>query len=397
MREINRVMGAPVCHPGNTIDNLARRGNTASTSHFVALADSLAAGRIRSGDRVIFAVSGSGITVGTALYRFDDLPDRLAAPPPAERTNGRWPATRARLRPETPRVRIESVGTASPGIAGRADTFTLLRLAATDCLSRSVFDRGDIALLLYAGVYRTRFVSEPAIAALLAGELDINPAWSEADPRRTLAFDISNGAVGFLNACHVAAELIRGGRVATAMVIASEVENNAGAFPAELLGIEETGSAVILARDDGSGAGFGAFRFRAFPAHAEAFATHCTNRDAAAYLAVTRDPELERHYLAAIAEAVAGFLAEEGIAAGRVARVLPPQVSAGFITALAAALGLPRERFVDVTGGRRDLFTSSLPFAFREVRDQGLAAPGEVALVVTVGSGIQVGCALYHF
>jgi len=399
MREINRVVGARVCHPGNTIDNLAHRGNTASTSHFVALADSLAAGRIRAGDRTIFAISGSGLTVGTALYTFDDLPDRVAAPAGLTRQqeNGHGRGGVARARADAPLVRIESVGVASGPGTGRADTFDLLRQAATDCLAGSGFDRGDIALLIYAGVYRTAYVSEPAIAALLAGELAINATLSESDPRRTLALDISNGAVGFLNACHVAAEMIRVGRVATAMVVTSEVENNAESFPDEMLGIEETGSAVILTRAPGNTAGFGSFCFRAVTGQIEALATHAINRDATTYLVVTRKPDLERQYLAAIAPTVSEFLAEEGIEPGRIARVLPPQISPEFITSLSAALKLPRERFVDVTGGRRDLFTSSVPFAFRALCERGLAAPGEIDLVVTVGSGIQVGCALYYF
>jgi 3-oxoacyl-[acyl-carrier-protein] synthase III len=395
MREINRVLGARVCHPGNTIDNLAHRGNTASTSHFVALADSLSTGRIRTGDRAIFAISGSGLTVGTALYTFDDLPGRLAAPPVRKaRPNGNGHTKTAPG--DAPRIRIESVGIARGPENGQADTFDLLRQAATDCLARSGLDRGDLAFLIYAGVYRTAYLSEPAIAALLAGELEINATSSDSDPRRTLAFDISNGAVGFLNACHIGAELIRAGRADAVMVVTSEVENNAERFPGDLLGIEETGSAVILTRTSVKRDGFGSFRFRADQQTA-AFASHATNRDGTTYLVATRDPALERRYLAAIVPAAKAFLADEGLELGQIARVLPPQISPQFITDLVAALELPRDRFVDVTCGRRDLFTSSVPFAFRGLAERGLAVPGEIGLVLSVGSGIQVGCALYHF
>jgi 3-oxoacyl-[acyl-carrier-protein] synthase III len=398
MREINRVVGARVCHPGNTIDNLAHRGNTASTSHFVALADSLAAGRIRAGDRAIFAISGSGLTVGTALYTFDDLPDRLAAPgtKAPHRGNGHAKKAAVGVARDAVRVRVESVGIAQGPCTGRAETFELLRQAATDCLARSGLDRGDIAILIYAGVYRTAFLSEPAIAALLAGELDINARLSESDPRRTLAFDISNGAVGFLNACHIAAELIRAGRAGAAMVVTSEVENNAESFPRDLLGIEQTGSAVILTPANRPGDGFGSFRFRS-DGQVDSIATYAINRDGTTYLRANRSPRLERQYLAAIAPAAKTFLAEEGIEPGRIARVLPPQISPQFITALSAAMQLPRERFVDATRSRRDLFTSSVPFAFRALGEQGLAAPGEIGLVLSVGSGVQVGCALYYF
>lgn len=398
MREINRVVGARVCHPGNTVDNLARRGNTASTSHFVALADSLDAGRIRSGDRVIFAVSGSGLTVGTALYTFDDLPDRWASGAPKGAATRTPSAPRANgSRPEAPLVRIESVGTAPTQATGRRDTFALLRAAATDCLARSRFEWNDIALLIYAGVYRSDYLTEPALGALLAGELGINATLSASDPRRTLAFDISNGAVGFLDACHVAAELIRAGRVATAMVVTAEVENNADAFPTELVGIEETGAAVILTRAAGEGDGLGRCCFRTFTNDADAFASHCINRNATTYLVVRRDPELERLYADATVIAVTEFLADEGIELGQIAHVLPPQISSRFIARLSGALGVPRDRFVDVTCDRRDLFTSSMPFALRAITEQGRAVADELGLIITVGSGIQVGCALYHF
>jgi 3-oxoacyl-[acyl-carrier-protein] synthase III len=398
MREINRVVGWRACHPGNAVDNLAHRGNTASTSHFVALADSLAAGKIRTGDRLIFAVSGSGLTVGTGLYTFDDLPDRLAAPAAARAARPHpGSARRASGAPaDACRIRVESIGTTLKAAGRPAETFDLLRRAAGECLARSSFERNDIGLLIYAGVYRTAYLTEPAIAALLAGELGMNAILSEADARRTLAFDVSNGAVGFLNACHVAAEMIRAGRVSTAMVVTSEVENNAEAFASALLGIEEAGAAVILTRATGRSAGFGSFGFRAFPEHSEAFESHCINRDATTFLAVTRDPDLECRYLDAIASAVNGFLAQENVEPDRIARVLPPQISSEFITGLSSALQVPRERFVEV-GGRHDLFTSSLPFALRTLAEQGLPPPGQIGLMLTVGSGIQVGCALYHF
>ena len=57
----------------NVVDNLSNRGNTATTSHFVALSDQIETGQINSGDRVLFSTTGSGINIGTALYTFDDL------------------------------------------------------------------------------------------------------------------------------------------------------------------------------------------------------------------------------------------------------------------------------------------------------------------------------------
>ncbi len=398
MREINRVVKKRISHSGNTVDNLARRGNTASTTHFVAIADQIAKGAIRSGDRALFAISGSGMTVGTGLYVFDDLPDRLAAPPGSARPRPVAESPSGRDHRDAALIRIESIGTAPAPPDGRAETLRLLREAASECLARSRFHRRDLDLLIYAGVYRTAYVCEPAIATLLAGELDINATMSTEDDRRTLAFDIGNGAVGLLNACHIAAEMIRAGKATAAMVVAAEIENNADAFPSELVGIEETGSAMVLTAGSGAtSSGFGPFFFRAFPEHIEAFTSRVINRNATTYLAVARSPDLERGYTDAIIATVREFLEREGLTIGEIAQILPPQISTEFIAGLSRAMGVPWNRFVDATRGRRNLFTSSVPFAFRAVIEGRLARPREIGLVITVGSGVEVGCALYYF
>ncbi|MFY0625638.1 MAG: hypothetical protein JXR07_05055 [Reichenbachiella sp.] len=75
--KLNDHCGTEMFHDKNTISNLERRGNTSSTTHFVAIMDNVLNGRIKSGDKILFSINASGITVGTALYTFDDLPDRL--------------------------------------------------------------------------------------------------------------------------------------------------------------------------------------------------------------------------------------------------------------------------------------------------------------------------------
>jgi 3-oxoacyl-[acyl-carrier-protein] synthase III len=383
-RAINRLLKRPVCHAGNTIDNLERCGNTATTTHFVALADGIASGRIRSGDRVIFAISGSGLTLGTALYTLDDLPERLRAAASAKHSNGR-PARKPS--PTAPCVRIASVGTAPRDTAERHDTLTLLKLAASDCLRADPASRSP-DLVIYAGVYRSRFLTEPAMAALLAGELGLQGA---------LAFDVFNGSAGMLHACHVAEQMLRDEKATSVLVVAAEHENNAAAFPSDVLGIEESGSALLLQQNGEGTDGFGHFVFRSFPEHQDEFVSYLTNRDGKAYLQFARDPEIERHYVRAIVATVCELLARTGTELAGLARIFPPQISSAFIGELAAAMAVPRDRFVDVVQDGKDLFTSSLPFALRAARQQGVVRQGDLGLIITAGSGIEVGCALYHF
>jgi 3-oxoacyl-[acyl-carrier-protein] synthase III len=397
MNEINRMFRRPVCHAANTIDNLANRGNTSSTTHFVALADGILEDRIRSGDRLVLAISGSGLTFGTALYTLDDLPDRMrgrvAAPPPESIATSKGACSRKGL--QTARIRVESLGTA-PRATVR-DSMELLKMAVTDCLDRSSYRRSDISLLIYAGTYRSGFISEPAIASLLAGEMNINAAVTSADDRSTVAFDVLDGGVGVLEACHIAVQLIRARRTTSAMIVASEVENNAASWPTDLLGIEETGSALLLDETREGTAGFGAFLFRSFTQHMDAFVSRCTNRDGKAYLQFDRSPDLEKHFIDGIVRTVEELLAIEGLTISQIARIIPPQISSAFIRSLSEAMHLSEDRFVDAVHGDRDLFTSSIPFGLRYARDHGLVREGDIGMIVSVGSGVQVGCAIYYF
>ena len=87
----------------------------------------------------------------------------------------------------------------------------------------------------------------------------------------------------------------------------------------------------------------------------------------------------------------------EGLDLNRIDKVFPPQISSRFISQLSEMLHIPLERFVDVVGDGPDLFSSSLPYAFEHVYEKGLVKPGDTGLMIAVGSGIQVGCAIYHF
>jgi amino acid adenylation domain-containing protein len=465
--QINRSLGRTVCDRRNTIYDLAERGNTATNSHFIALRDAIDAGLVKPGSRVLFGVSGSGQTVGTALYTFDDLPERIRrsnsnqvapaldlsssqrrerargagggaaespdraryrgagagaaespdraqyrntgegpraeAPHPREaRIDGRIslpsdfsPRRRASV---TPRVRIESVGTIGCGDAVRRDSWELVRQAAERCLSASRHQREDIGLVIHSGVYRNDFLSEPAVAAIAAGALKIN---DDGDPtaasgRRTLAFDVMNSGVGSLNACHVAAQMIRAGKANSALVVAAEIENNAGLGAEHHVGLVEMGSALLLEvtnREEG----FGQFVFRCLSEYGDDVAAHTVARNGAAALHYERSPDYERHLIKGIAAAVDQLLSLEGLSKGAVAKVFPPHRSRSFVMDLAEALGLPLDRFVLLPCASLDYSTSSLAVALEAASAAGEIAPGDIGLLIAAGAGVQIGCATYRF
>ncbi|OBI00954.1 non-ribosomal peptide synthetase [Mycobacterium sp. E2733] len=393
---INQMFGEGAAHRGNTIYNVAERGNTATTTHMVALNDYILSNRINSGDNVVFSITGSGQTVGAALYTFDDLPDRMRRGAAGQHGPGMPADSNHRAVPAMPRVRIDSVGLAPAEQPASPSSIELAVQAAEACLDGSGLDRTAVGLIINSGVYRDDFLSEPAVAALVAGELDINGDVESPDGPKTFAFDVLNGAVGFLNACQVAAGMIGAGKAEHAMVVASEIENNGPDSGYPQRGISQTGSAVLLSRSDGP-EGFGRFVFQHHPEYSGALATYTQQReDGRAGLQIERDPNLAAIYLSCIPAAAKELLALEGLNPTDIAAVLPPYLSPEALDELAAQLGIPRSRFVDLAADS-DPFTSSVPYGLEQARRQGLARPGDIALILTAGSGVEIGCTTYRF
>ncbi len=217
--------------------------------------------------------------------------------------------------------------------------------------------------------------------------------------RKTLAFDVCNGSMGFLDACYLGAGMIRSGRVKSVMVVASDIEPNAAHPDWDQLGIAVAGSAVILDGAPDGRTGFGHGVFDSFTDHMQAYASWLASsydRDKATpRLHLTQHPDLEDIYLKCIPETVEALLKCEGLRMEDVKVILPPQMSSTFVPRLADALQADRCRFVDV-GGNGDLASSSLVHAFKHI-PPARVADGDVGLVISVGSGLQVGAAAYYF
>ncbi len=405
MRAINEALGANISHDGNTIDNLARRGNTATTTHVVALWDHILSGRIQSGDRTVFAISGSGQTVGTGLYTLDDLPDRLRQfkscgirPAPLEPPPVSVPRSHAS-------VVITSIGTSRAADGIPATTTDLAVAAAESCLHPWGRDRCDIDLLLFAGLTRSDFISEPAIATFIAGELKINDRVTSPLDRKTLAFDVFNASLAFLNACEVAVRMIQAGSCRIAMVVTSEVDVNAMHRPDHPLRLLQAGSAVILEASPVNRQGFGSFVFQYATEFQQARTITGHYGQGRPYYQLDVEPELDERLLGLVPRAVRQLLARDSLTLDQVKYVLPSQCSPEFARRLARSLDISPDRLVDLTcdqtdrngesaaGG--DYYTNSLPFGLQRLRAAREIHAGDVSLMIQVSSGIQVGCATY--
>jgi amino acid adenylation domain-containing protein len=451
--EAKNAQGASAARDAKVINNVEHRANTATTSYFLALWDHIYSGRINSGDKVLFGISGSGITIGTALYTLDDLPDRVRAgrkdksqsqlQPPASLESRLQPAAslesqlqpadslesrlqpadslESRLQPALshsvpsarstpsrlgtanrgPRVAVLGVGIA-PAPTGTPDSTKLAVAAAEDCLSRAGRDRREVGLIVHSGVYRTAYLTEPAVASMIGGALGLNVEEQHDQRPLTFAYDVINGSVGFMHACYAALQAVQFGRVKTALVTTSEIENNADRPGRPLMGLQPAGSAVLLGPAANSRAGFGRFHFATDPDRVEALRVGTVNDAGKLYLRIQRDPAIEDYCLDLLARTTSELLAREGLSLADIQVIFPPQLPGAFLDRLAGRLGVPRARLVDAQDGlsesdRRDLYTSSVPYALRHAADAELARPGDIGLILAVGSGLQAAGATYYF
>ncbi len=397
-REINKFFGEEVCQDGSVINNIEERGNTATTTHMIALMDSIRSKRINTGENAVFGITGSGATIGTALYTFDDLPDRIRRREAGEYTPTKVVSSETfipRL-PDTQRIRIATVGTLRQDQQVEKKTLELIQAVADPCLAAYPYDKSTIDLLIYSGVYRDDFLCEPAVAALVEGRLGINDDIETQEDKKTFALDVMNGGLGTLDACYAAIGLIKAQRAHAALIVASEVENNRQFAPTELVGIEETGSALLLDESPDGQTGFGNFVFQTFPDYIKDVRSHSEVRNGKTVMNFERHPQLEQHYIHCIQETVTETLKREHLSLAQIRVILPPQISSNFIKQLSKALGVKRDKVVDVQA-QHDLFTSSLAYALQYAYDHQKAQKGDIGLIINVGSGLQVGCAVYYF
>lgn len=62
--------------PGNIVINLKNTGNTASTTHFLALYQYLTENRFQAGDRIMLLCFASGLVIGVVILKMDEIVNR---------------------------------------------------------------------------------------------------------------------------------------------------------------------------------------------------------------------------------------------------------------------------------------------------------------------------------
>ncbi len=85
----------------------------------------------------------------------------------------------------------------TPGALELADA------AARSCLERADRTAEELGLLINAGVFHDRILSEPAFASLIQEDIGANLGHPPGAGRGTFSFDVYNGACGLLTGIHL--------------------------------------------------------------------------------------------------------------------------------------------------------------------------------------------------
>lgn len=387
--KLNRQWRRPWLRHDNFVFNVHDRGNLATNSHFVALYDRARQGQLQSGQRVVFSIAASGLTAGTALYALDDLPDRLRqklngyAPPPDPLPRGS-----AVWSPKRP-IRIAGAEV----LEGREATgvVPMGTAVARQCLTRVGLTAEEVDVLIYCGIYRDRCLSEPAVAAMLAGELGFAPAAYAGASQ--FAFDLSDGAVGFFKACHCAAQMIDAGQARRVLVVTAEFQGDPAVVNDGARAIANGAAAALVEQSDDGRSGLECFSWRLFAEHSDLRTSSCLRTNGSTYLSVKQAANYDAAADRCAAAAVEQFAQSKP---GRIDWCLPLGLKGPLLAAALNGLGLPPERVVAPCTSESDPFTCAFAHGWRAIEHLREVQPGQRVLALQVAAGLRVGCLLYR-
>jgi len=290
-------------------------------------------------------------------------------------------------------IRVESIGISENNNGYSATTVDLIRDAAIRCFQRSRYPKEDIGILLNVSVYHHDHIEEPAYASIIQNSLELNHKKENSLGPRTFSFDVLNGSFGVLNGCHIANAMITSGKTKTVLLVSGDIVNEDEATP----GICFTGVAMVLDSAEDESAGFTSFYFSTYSELQELYESYVYYEGTKLCFTFHKDPSLQQIYINTIARGLGEYLNSCATRLDEFDFIIPPQISPSFVSELSKAIGAGSDRMIDVSLSDGDLFNASFPKAFAYLVDNKLTSPGNKALAVFVGSGIQIGFAAYNF
>jgi 3-oxoacyl-[acyl-carrier-protein] synthase-3 len=284
---------------------------------------------------------------------------------------------------------VTADGSRSPGAVELADA------AARECLEGTGRSPDELQLLINAGVYLDRNISEPAIAALIQEDIGANPEIEPGTGQGTLSFDIRNGACGLLTGMYLLDELLVSGTAQLGMVVGGDADPGPGT--SEGFDFPAAGGAVLLSSDD-SRPGLTAFKLKTFPEFAEEFQSYIAwhetpgNRQGRNTLTVEIDDTYCLHAVDCADSTVRELSSENGLDFADVDILIATASTPDFAGDLARSLGIPAARVATPSDGLACAHTSALAIALESLELHA----SRTALLVSAGAGITAVAALYR-
>lgn len=289
--------------------------------------------------------------------------------------------------------RIESLGISLPRSHFRHWGSVRHAVAAgRQCLQGSQHRKGDIGMLINAGIHRDHHICEPAMAVFIQHRLGIN---IEFQKRSTLAFDLQNGGCGMLDAVQVVTALLQSGEIEAGLVVASEA--NPDHHPDPCFTYPASGAALLLDLSPWHDRGFGEFAFYTRDDYANLYTSLVSLAEKRGRIVIQRQADLEEKYLAMAGAVVEDVLIRDGLRREEIDFVVPAQISAGFLTRLPAAIGFPVDKVVKLCDQLPDTLSTSVFLALKLAMVDHRPVSGQKALLLAFGSGITVAATTYRF
>jgi 3-oxoacyl-[acyl-carrier-protein] synthase III len=293
--------------------------------------------------------------------------------------------------------RLESIGVYKDPAATGVPTVELVKNAIISCLNDSTHRREEIGFIVHVSNYRSKEIVEPAMAVVIQRAAQINSDVESSERDRTLSFDLQNGSVGFLQGVQVIDALIATKKARAGLVVSGNTHNHIGTVVEPHIGFCEIGVAALVDHAPDPLQGFSDFFYQSFPEYLGDYESYVFFRNGEWFSRGVQSEDIEAYYLQAVDSTISNYLRRINRDVRSFDVVIAPQISPSFIAKVCTVLGGDKGRFVDVTENDDDLKAASVPVCLKYVLENGLTKPGQKGLVISVGSGIQVGCAVYTF
>ena len=389
-KDIDHVIMHQVSNPGyqlyiNSINNFIKKesitedilvknvhcyGNTASTSHLLALDTFIKNGKIKKNQTIIFSVQASGVTAGSFLYKMKELPGLK------KKSRTKFENIEKSV-PKGSRIKIDNIAICKE--------FSETKQACI-AIEKSLVNvkKSYVNCLIFTGMIKPEFIAEPAYSTILSEAVELN------NGIKFLAYDITNEGLGWLNACFILDQKTKIGENNLSMIITSEKKVTLKSKIVENKIIPLSTSTLLSPSDNHTGFSHFSFYYYTEFSHEIKFDLSCTGADT--HLTYFESKTFRAHLIQCIKSSIERFLEENNFVLDEFSYILVPQISKSFTSNLSKSLNSDKVLELNIEG---DLYSASIPCCLNYLSNK--CYDDDKVLIIAGSAGIQVGMAVYTF